>query len=418
MTGSASRLIWGALLSPLLGLCGGCAFGPKAIERTHGRYAAAVQRVDEEQLLKNIVRLRYVESPRNLDVTAIAAQYELSGSAEARPFFSTEASGDVFRSFESILPFASFSGTNRPTVSLTPQEDGTTVRQFLTPITADTLVFLGQSGWPVSSILRIWVDRMNGVPNWVPPNGPPRDALPDFARFRRACELLQVAQDKELLSVHAEDRTSELSGPLPAESVTAAAVVDAAKSGYEYQPRADGKTWALVKRERRLVIQVNPTAHNGPELVELAGLLNLAPGRDVYELVVATGIPDPAKHPTPPVPVLRITPRSTAQALFFLANGVEVPPEHVACGLVRFPDGFNPVESTHGVFRVHAYKGHKHKPPPCAYISIWYRDHWFYIDDRDQETKATLFLMLQLRQLDFKRQTVGSVPALTLPVGR
>jgi hypothetical protein len=49
---------------------------------------------------------------------------------------------------------------------------------------------------------------------------------------------------------------------------------------------------------------------------------------------------------------------------------------------------------------------------------VWYRDHWFYIDDRDQETKATLVLMLQLRRLDFQRQKIGTVPALTLPVGR
>ena len=42
-----------------LGLTGGCAFGPKVLEKTHGRYNEAVRRVDEEQLLRNIVRLRY-----------------------------------------------------------------------------------------------------------------------------------------------------------------------------------------------------------------------------------------------------------------------------------------------------------------------------------------------------------------------
>ncbi|WP_204249728.1 hypothetical protein [Gemmata sp. SH-PL17] len=49
---------------------------------------------------------------------------------------------------------------------------------------------------------------------------------------------------------------------------------------------------------------------------------------------------------------------------------------------------------------------------------MWYRDHWFYIDDRDLESKSTLLLMLQLRRLDFQRQRIGNVPALTLPVGR
>src|SRR5258707_1277293 len=33
---------------------------------------------------------------------------------------------------------------------MNPADDSDSVRQFLTPITADTLIFLVQSGWPVS----------------------------------------------------------------------------------------------------------------------------------------------------------------------------------------------------------------------------------------------------------------------------
>lgn len=410
-----------SLLAVLLGACGsGCALGPKAIERTHGKYAAAVQRVEEEQFLSNVVRLRYVETPTELAVSSIATQYEVTAGAEARPFFGTESvTGPFFRSFASVLPFAAVGGANRPTVSLTPQTDGTNVRQFLTPISAETVVFLAQSGWPVSSLLRIWVDRLNGVPNWVPASGPPRDAPADYARFRRAAELLQTAQDRELISVHGEDWFKELSGPLPAASITPEAAVAAAKDGFEYRPQKDSQNWVVGKQQRRIVIQVNPAGRGSPELAEFAALTNLTPGRDQYELVVATGVADPGENAYDPVPVLRLTPRSTAQALFYLANGVEVPPEHIACGLVRLPaDGTDPTEATAGVFRVRSCAGKKHHPPPCAYAAVWYRDHWYYIDDRDQETKATLLLMLQLRRLDFDRQRVGSIPALTLPVGR
>jgi len=406
-----------AALSP------GCSFGPKALERTHGQYAGVIQKVEEEEFLKNIVRLRYTEEPRKLEVTAVAAQYELSAGAEARPFFSTQAARvanpSVYASFTRILPFASLSGATRPTVSMSPQDDGASVRQYLTPISADTVAFLAQSGWPVSSVLRIWMDRINGVPNWVPTSGPPRDKPADFERFRRATELLQVAQDRELITLHAEDRTTELSGPLPPETVTAAAAVEAAKSGFEYRPRADGKTWALVRRERIMILQVTVPGRNSPELAEMEALLNLKPNESRYELAIASGVADPATNPTAPGSVLRLAPRSTAQALFFLANGIDVPADHVASGLVRLPaDGTDPAAVTRGVFHVHSCAGHKHRPPACAYTAVWYRDHWYYIDDRDQESKATLMLMLQLRQLDFKKQQIGSVPALTLPVGR
>ena len=46
---------------------------------------------DEEQLLRNLVRLRYNETPLELNVSSIAAQYELDGGAEARPFFRPES---------------------------------------------------------------------------------------------------------------------------------------------------------------------------------------------------------------------------------------------------------------------------------------------------------------------------------------
>src|SRR5262245_56444039 len=77
-------LVWGTSLG-LTG--GGCAFGPKVLEKTHGRYNEAVLHVKEEQLLRNLVRMRYNEAPLELNISSIAAQYELDGSAEARPFF-------------------------------------------------------------------------------------------------------------------------------------------------------------------------------------------------------------------------------------------------------------------------------------------------------------------------------------------
>jgi hypothetical protein len=70
---------------------------------------------------------------------------------------------------------------------------------------------------------------------------------------------------------------------------------------------------------------------------------------------------------------------------------------------------------TRGLFAVHVCKGHK--PPANAYIAVKYRGYWYYVDDSDQASKATLSLVLQLSQLDFGRQQPGAL-LLTLPVGR
>jgi hypothetical protein len=347
-----------------------------------------------------------------LDVSGIAAQYELSAQVEARPFFEApNPSGTVFNTFTSILPDASLQGANRPTVTYTPDVDDQSIRAFLTPANADTMLFLTQSSGSPSTILRLWAERLNGVP-----------AEPDGARFRRAAELIQSAQDHDQLSVYSEERAMEASGPLPASAVSLAGAVDAARNGLEVRPADDGKAYAVVRKERRMVINVNPGSEDAPVVQELEEILNLQKGRRLYELAVGVGgVPDPLLRPWPPSDTLRITPRSLAEVVAFLANGVEVPPEHFKCGVARprlDADGqpFDALATTAGLFAVHVCHGHK--PPPTAYVAVKYRDLWYYIDDRDGVSKTTFELMLQFSRLDFGRRKPSVAPVLTLPAGR
>src|SRR5262249_34980793 len=97
---------------------GGCAFGPRVLERSYGPYYESLRHVDEEEFLRNLVHMRYHETPSSLGVSSIAAQYELSGQAEARPFFiapNPSNSNVIFRTFTAILPDVSAMGSNRPT---------------------------------------------------------------------------------------------------------------------------------------------------------------------------------------------------------------------------------------------------------------------------------------------------------------
>ena len=111
--------------------------------------------------------------------------------------------------------------------------------------------------------------------------------------------------------------------------------------------------------------------------------------------------------------------RSLLQVLFFVAHGVELPPEHVASGIApqtRGPDGtlFDWQQVTRGLFRVSSAAGKK--PPPCAHVSVCYNGYWFYIDERDRDTKATFALLVELSRLELGAKA-GSSPILTLPLG-
>ncbi len=395
---SAVRLLILALL-PLA--AGGCVLGPHALERTHGRYAEAVRTVEEKQTLANIVHVRYEESPLVLNINAVTSQFDFSASAEARPFFSTEATSNLFRSFSKILPFAQAGASSRPTFSFDPATDGTAMRQYLTPISADALFSLIRNEPRLDVVLRLWIERMNEVPN-----------RPSCPSFRRATELFQLAREHCLITLRTDSHDEKVSGPLPASAITAAALVDATREGLHYEPRDGGKSWMLLRRVYGMSIQVAPGAEASPILCELWSLLGLKPGLSRYQLRTLT-LPAPVDSDACAGDTVNLTVRATAKVYRYLASAVEVPAEHLASGVARPMPGEQ--EQAEGIFRVHAI--HARKPPPNAFVFTRYRDCLYYIDDSDVDSKATLTLIMQLSRLDFKRQQINTGPVLTLPAG-
>jgi hypothetical protein len=48
---------------------------------------------------------------------------------------------------------------------------------------------------------------------------------------------------------------------------------------------------------------------------------------------------------------------------------------------------------------------------------VKHRGYWYYVDDRDQASKASLALVLGISRLDFARRQPAT-PSLSLPIGR
>ena len=66
-----------------LSLLAACSVGPKSIPRDQFDYGMAIASAGREQLLKNIVGLRYVEAPVFVDVASVINQYSLEGEVSA-----------------------------------------------------------------------------------------------------------------------------------------------------------------------------------------------------------------------------------------------------------------------------------------------------------------------------------------------
>ena len=103
--------------------------------------------------------------------------------------------------------------------------------------------------------------------------------------------------------------------------------------------------------------------------------------------------------------------------LFYVSQSVEVPQADIDAGRVtttKYPDGrvFDWAEVTGNLMRIR----YSTLPPRNAYMKIYYRGKWFYIDDSDLESKSTFSLLMQLFMLQ-AGDVKYTAPLLTLPVG-
>ena len=54
--------------------------------------------------------------------------------------------------------------------------------------------------------------------------------------------------------------------------------------------------------------------------------------------------------------------------------------------------------------------------PDDAYVKVWHRDMWFYIEDRDMVSKRTFMMLILMSTLAESSDAVQS-PILTIPTG-
>jgi len=400
----------------------GCALGPRILHHNQREYNESVKCTDEEELLLNLVRLRYNDDIGLLNTNSITAQYEAQAQVNAVPFFGV-GGVNFNRTFSEIMPSALVSAAGRPTFSLAPVMDSGVYRRLFKPVDNAELFKLAELSWPTSTIFRLWFQYANGVPNAVTASGPTRECPPEFEDYQAGMKLLEVLIDRGLCTISTEDRVIELGSPLPANSMTPAALLDAVRTGYEYQQKK-GEIWVLTQTRKHLVLKFSPEALAEPEVCQFREIFHLKHDALSYPLNLVGPEPRAVDGTPPEMAAFNLVPRSGIQLYFYLAHGIDVPDKHLGCGLAKAtvgPDGecFDWRQVTQGLFAVHHSK--QHCRPKNAHVAVKYHDHWFYIANDDAASKSTFALVLLMARIEFGL-TAGSPapagPALTLPVGR
>jgi hypothetical protein len=331
--------------------------GPHSLPHDRADYSIALSESWKEQTLLNIVKFRYVDPPVFVDVGSIVSSYSLSQNAAAGGTFVPSGSNSA-----NIGGSVAFS--NSPTITYTPLTGNAYVKGLITPL-PPLLVFAAiQNGSPADLILLASVTSINGLRNQsVSLEG----FEPADAGFHRVRELMRKIQDSGAVQLYVK--------------------VDPDKQ----------QTNVITFRSTDIAPDIRA------DILELRRLLHLKPDATELKLVAAPQASSDTE--------IAVQTRSIMQLLATMAAQVEVPPEDNARHRA-FP-GFETGRPVPGIvpeIRIQSAK----KKPEDSFVSINYRNNWYWIDDGDLLSKRSF---AQLMQLFTMTDTGGreNQPVLTIP---
>ncbi len=339
------HLLAGGLLCILLLLFPSChSLGPKTIPPDGFNYNDHIALQKNEQILLNVVRMRYGEVPFFLHVSSVINQY----SRDAR----AGVGGANLLGTPAVGSDINGGWSDRPTITYTPVSGRVYSQSLLTPLPPATLFFLIQSGWSVNKILGLATSSINGLLNAIKDPVGRRPADPQFKELIRLLEKIQFAGVLGMDIGGTEDQpTIEIYFP---------------------EQIADEEVRELVAEFKRL-LKLNPASNRFPIRY---GLIQESPD----ELVIQT--------------------HSMLEILYGVSWLIEVPEIHINEGRTKstYRDDTTPL------VRISSSKNQ----PDSPFVAIKTRDHWYFIDDRDLDSKVLFSIMQILLSLaEDSSQSVG-----------
>jgi hypothetical protein len=357
---------WSGWLRPLgavialLCLNGCMSWGALTLDRDRFDWTQAVANSWKRQVLLNIVKLRYGDTPIFVDVGQIVNGYQWATSVNA--------SGTVFPSGPTSNFFnlgAQGVYTDRPTVTYVPLTGSQFIRTLMTPIPPIRLFELIESGFPIDFLFNVSVQSINALSN-ARGGTRPRPADSDFAKLLKA---LRRVQDSGAVGIRAES---------------------------EQDKKGSGIVLSFPLKEIPADIQA--------ERDEIKRMLGVNPAVTDFRIIYGTA--------PPKEDVLAIQTRSGMQILRELATFVQVPEEHQTEHRV-FPAAMVPPDGQEAPPPLIQILSATSKPND-AFALIHYNDLWFWIDNRDLRSKGTLTFMLILMTLADTGEK-AQAPILTIP---
>jgi hypothetical protein len=350
-------------------------------------------------------------------VASISTQFEFGSSGELKGTLSENVGQGGALNPNRLDLGAGLRFSERPTITYSILRGEQFTKRMLAPITVSSISLLAESGWRSDRVLQLTVERLNGLMNAPRASSPTPTDTPVYQDFLEAVGLMRELARERLIDFVYETRSKPVSEATAAEKVSPSDIVSAAKANAVFRAGPEGEQVSLTVPERVVVLRFREDSTDPERANRLRELLGLEEGLLRADLVEdEEGDFDPF-NPQQLVKTIGLDTRSFMGVLYYLSNGVAVPPEDQAAGPVSLtvddeghPFDWN--ELLQGLFAVH----YSNQRPADAAVAVRYRGRWFYIADDDDETQSTFALLDQLADL-VAGDVQQAAPVLTLPIG-
>ena len=402
----ASSLASAVLISLLLP---GCTNGPKLIMNSHIDYNKAVRQVMNEELLLNIVRMRYAEAPQFVSVSGITTQFQTSGGGSTDLAWPNAVTSPMAWGIDGNLTFM-----DSPTISIEPRQGEAVAKQMLGSIDPTNIAYLSGAGYRLDHLFVLLVENANGVRSFdVGGSLPIRGGDAEFGKLIGAITTLQERDEIICGFLKAYDNYE---GSVGVADLRPADHLAAIQSGKRWKEKDDGSgEWALHTYGLEPIIWIEPSARETEAGRIFLSLLNLDPEAPFYWL----GNLKYQTAPTSTTDSIRIRTRSFYGVMNFLSLAVDLPIKDQDAGIVvpGFASGDLAISAEeHLRLILHIHEGRTR--PENAWVAVQSRNYWFYIDDHELASKRAFTLAVELMNLQISGgESSQSAPVLTLPLG-
>ncbi|MCK6466736.1 MAG: hypothetical protein L6Q53_00895 [Candidatus Brocadia sinica] len=354
----------GALFLLLItGLTGCAGIGPRFLARDRFDYTTAISDSWKDQMLLNMVKMRYADAPVFLDVNSIISQYALDGAISLNSSWSSPKEGFGGGNIFGIGGVGRY--FDRPTITYSPMTGEKFAQSLMKPIPPPSLLSMIQTGYPIDIVFRLCIHAINGIQNRF---GGGARAHPADPEFYPLLERMRKVQSAGVMGMQ------------------------------------------IKKTDREAFLEIffreKVNSEMEADILATRKILGLDPYANEFRVVYGS-------FSTSDKEVAILT-RSILEIIADLASYIEVPDVHVTEKRVNLTLTDQPVAGAPPVplIRIHSSQ----ERPLDAFISVPYRGYWFWIDDKDLPSKrlfSSLMFVFTLTETGGKE----GAPIVTIPAG-